>query len=151
MTDDLSPSESSNVLSVTRSLKIPLSEFEFIASRSSGPGGQNVNKVSSKIQLRWNVVESPSLSDAQRESIAEHCKRRISREGLLLIASERYRDQPKNRTDVLEKLTLLLQEALRPQTVRKKTRVPRRVKERRLQDKRHRSERKAGRRSPDGE
>ncbi len=136
------------VLAVTRGLRIPHSEFDFLASRSSGPGGQNVNKVSSKIQLRWNVETSPSLTDAQRTLIVEHCKRRITREGLLLVASERYRDQPKNRADVLEKLAALLQEALRPKTIRKKSRVPRRVKEGRLKDKRHRADVKSGRRRP---
>lgn len=151
MVDDQSLSESGNVLTVTRSLSIPLGEFEFVASRSSGPGGQNVNKVSSKIQLRWKIAESPSLSDTQCEAITEHCKRRITRDGILQIASERFRDQPKNRADVLSKLTSLLQDALRPPTTRKKTRVPRGVKEKRLRDKRHRSERKAGRRAPDGE
>lgn len=143
--------DAGNVLTITRSLSIPLSEFEFIASRSSGPGGQNVNKVSSKIQLRWQVVESPSLSDLQRTRIIAHCKRRITRDGELLIASERFRDQPKNRAEVLSKLTSLLQDALRPPQTRKETRVPRRVKEQRLQDKRRRSERKAGRRSPTAE
>lgn len=138
-------------LQVTRSLRIPLSEFEFLASRSSGPGGQNVNKVSSKIQLRWNVLTSPSLSESQRSLIVEHCKRRISREGLLLVASERYRDQPKNRADVLSKLTDLLQTALKPKTVRKETRVPRRVKEGRLKNKRHRSDIKSSRRKPTAE
>lgn len=140
-----------NVLAVTRGLRIPLSEFEFIASRSSGPGGQNVNKVSSKIQLRWKVLESPSLSDSQRAMIVDHLKRRITREGVLHVTSERYRDQPKNRADVLEKLAELLKDALTPETVRKETRVPRRVKEGRLRDKRHRSDTKAGRRRPDVE
>jgi ribosome-associated protein len=137
------------VLAVTRGLQIPLSEFEFIASRSSGPGGQNVNKVSSKIQLRWKVLESPSLSDSQRAAIVAHCQRRITREGVLHVTSERYRDQPKNRADVLAKLAELLRDALTPETVRKKTRVPRRVKENRLQDKRRRSDVKAGRRRLD--
>jgi ribosome-associated protein len=136
------------VLAITRSLSIPLSEFDFLASRSSGPGGQNVNKVSSKIQLRWNVVASPSLTEAQRSLIVEHCKRRISREGILQVTSERFRDQPKNRAEVLSKLSELLEEALRPRSQRKKTRVPRRVKEGRLKEKHHRSDVKAGRRKP---
>ena len=133
-------------LIVTPRLRIPLAEFEFRFTRSSGPGGQNVNKVNSKAQLRWPVVASPSLPDAVRERFRSRFGNRISADGDLLIASQRYRDQARNVDDCLEKLRAMLAAVAAPPLRRKRTRPSRASIERRLGDKRRRSEKKQSRR-----
>lgn len=138
-----------NVLTVNDRVQIPLSEFEFNYVRASGPGGQNVNKVSSKVQLRWPVEESPSLPDDVARRFHKQNRRRINSEGVFVLSSQRYRDQPRNKADCLEKLAALLEEASRRPRRRKKTKVPRRARERRLREKRRRSETKQRRRPPD--
>jgi ribosome-associated protein len=137
-----------NVLVVTRSIRIPRDEFTFTFMRSSGPGGQNVNKVNTKVRLRWDVARSPSLPEAVRERFQRNYARRITTEGDLLITSQRYRDQARNIDDCLEKLRELLAAVATPPRRRKKTRPSRASKERRLQGKREQSERKRGRRKP---
>lgn len=133
-------------LIVTPRLRIPLAEFEFRFTRSSGPGGQNVNKVNSKAQLRWPVLASPSLPDAVRERFRSRFGTRISADGDLLIASQRYRDQARNVDDCLEKLRAMLAAVAAPPLRRKRTRPSRASIERRLGDKRRRSEKKQSRR-----
>jgi ribosome-associated protein len=135
-------------LIVSDDLKIPHAEFAFTFSRSSGPGGQNVNKVSSKAQLRWPVVSSPSLSDDVRTRLVQLAKRRITSDGDLLVSSQRYRDRGRNVSDCLEKLRALLAEASVPPTRRKKTKTPPAARRRRLEDKRRQSQKKQLRRSP---
>lgn len=135
-------------LEVNDRIQIPLSEFEFVYSRASGPGGQNVNKVSSRVQLRWIVAGSSALPEAVAERFQRLHRRRINADGVFQISSQRYRDQPRNRTDCLEKLALLVEEAARPPRKRKKTRVPRRAIERRLSEKKKRSEAKQRRKRP---
>jgi ribosome-associated protein len=136
------------VLSVTPAVQIPLSEFEFTYARSSGPGGQNVNKVNSKATLRWNLIGSPSLPEAVRQRFLKRYGSRVTSEGELLITSQRYRDQPRNIEDCLEKLRELLALAAVPPTPRKKTKPTRGSKERRLRDKRVQTTRKEQRRRP---
>lgn len=129
-------------------LSIPMSELRFTYSRSSGPGGQNVNKVSSKAQLRWPVATSTALPPEVKERFLTLHRKRITVEGDLLVSSQRSRDQKRNVEDCLEKLReLLLSAAARPKR-RKKTKPSRSSIERRLKAKRSRSGRKAGRRSP---
>ena len=137
-----------NVLVVTRSIRIPRDEFTFTFMRSSGPGGQNVNKVNTKVRLRWDIAKSPSLSEAVRERFQKAYSRRITTEGDLLITSQRYRDQVRNIDDCLEKLRELLASVAAPPRRRKKTKPSRGSKERRLQGKREQSERKRSRRKP---
>jgi ribosome-associated protein len=141
-------SSAENVLVVTRSIRIPRDEFTFTFMRSSGPGGQNVNKVNTKVRLRWDVAKSPSLSEAVRERFQKTYSRRITTEGDLLITSQRYRDQVRNIDDCLEKLRELLASVAAPPRRRKKTKPSRGSKERRLQGKREQSERKRSRRKP---
>ena len=136
------------MLEVNHRIRIPESEFTFAFSRSGGPGGQNVNKVSSKAQLTWNVTQSPSVPEDIRERFLMRYQRRITKEGTLLITSQRYRDQGRNTQDCLHKLVeLLLSVAVLP-TKRKATAPSRGAKQRRLQDKHVRSEKKQGRQRP---
>lgn len=137
-----------HVLIVTRSIRIPRDEFTFTFMRSSGPGGQNVNKVNTKVRLRWDVTGSPSLSEAVKARFQQAYSRRITAEGDLLITSQRYRDQVRNIDDCLEKLRELLAAVAAPPRRRKKTRPSRASKERRLKGKREQSERKRSRRKP---
>jgi ribosome-associated protein len=131
---------------VTPQVRIPEEEFRWSYVRSGGPGGQNVNKVASKAVLRWDVAGSPSLPDDVRARFRAQQRRRITTEGELVLASQRYRDQERNREDCLEKLRAMLLQAATPPKVRRKTKPTRGSQERRLQTKRHRSARKAGRR-----
>lgn len=133
------------MLIVSPRLQIPLREFEFTFARSSGPGGQNVNKVSSKATLRWAVHRSPSLPDAVRARFAEKHHRRINSEGCLILSSERFRDAGRNVADCLEKLRAMLLEAATPPRPRKPTRPTRASQRRRLDTKRRQSEKKSSR------
>ena len=99
------------MLYVNSQLQIPLREFEITFSRSSGPGGQNVNKVNSKASLRWKVVTSPALPEAVRQRLLAKQRPRITAEGDLLLTSQRFRDAGRNAADCLEKLRRMLDEA----------------------------------------
>lgn len=135
-------------LLVTPAIRIPLSEFSFSFARSGGPGGQNVNKVSSKAILRWRVVDSSSLDEAVRTRFLAQNRHRITLEGDLVITSQRYRDQPRNIADCREKLQSLLQAAAVAPVPRKKTRPTSGSRRRRLNEKRRRSAQKELRRQP---
>jgi ribosome-associated protein len=139
----------SNILNVDDRIQVPLSEFEFVFSRASGPGGQNVNKVSSRVQLRWLIAESSALPADVAERFRRLNRRRINTDGVFQISSQRYRDQSRNKADCLEKLAGLLEEASRKPRRRKRTRVPRRAHERRLAEKKRRSETKQRRQRPE--
>ena len=84
------------MLVVNSQVRIPLAEFEFTFARSSGPGGQNVNKVNSKAVLRWGVRHSPALPEAVRQRFLQKYAARLTNEGDLLVTSQRYRDAPRN-------------------------------------------------------
>lgn len=127
-------------------LKIPLREFEFHFARSSGPGGQNVNKLNTKATLRWAVVTSPSLPEDVRRRLVARCGRRITSSGDLLITSQRFRDAGRNVADCLEKLRALVSEAAEPPTVRKLTKPTRASVRRRLEQKQRQSRKKQFRR-----
>ncbi len=133
---------------VTERLQIPESEFDFKYVRSSGPGGQNVNKVATQAQLRWDVVNSPSLPDDIRERFLKRWSNRIVGDGELLICSQRYRQQKRNVDDCLERLRVMLLEVALPPRRRKPTRPTRGSVERRLQEKRARSQKKQRRSEP---
>jgi ribosome-associated protein len=119
-------------------LEIPDDELTFTTSRSSGPGGQNVNKVSTRVTLLFNVDESPGLSAEQRELLRLHLGGRITRGGILRVVSQRHRTQMANREAATARFVELLSGALTEQPERIPVKVPRQVKERRLEEKRRR-------------
>jgi ribosome-associated protein len=136
------------MLTVNAHIQIPDSEFEWTYARSSGPGGQNVNKVSSKAVLRWNVLSSPSLPPEVRARFLSRYGSRLTTEGDLLITSQRYRDQGRNVADALEKLTAMLTEIARPPKRRRPTKPTKGSVARRLESKQARSRTKQTRRRP---
>ncbi len=128
---------------------IPESELVFQASRSSGPGGQNVNKLNTRIVVLFNVPGSRSLSDEQKQQVLSRLATRVDKEGVLHVASQKHRSQEANRRAAVERLQELVGEALKSRPVRKKTRVPAAARERRLQEKKQRSTRKRQRTGKD--
>lgn len=130
------------MLTVTPHLQIPLREFEFSFARSGGPGGQNVNKVSSKATLRWAVMASPSLPEPVRRRLLGKHGHRVTAEGDLLIVSQRFRDAGRNAADCLEKLRAMLAEAAKPPLPRRATRPTRSSVRRRLETKRRHAQKK---------
>jgi len=134
-------------LRVNSRISIPRSELRLNYVRSSGPGGQNVNKVNTKVQLHWSVADSSALPEPVRERMLSRYARRINERGELVIASQRYRDQSRNIADCLAKLRELVLAVASPPRRRKKTAPPRRAREERLREKRVTAEKKR-RRSP---
>jgi ribosome-associated protein len=133
------------MLSVTPTLTIPDDEFGWTYVRAGGPGGQNVNKVSSKAVLRWNLAASPSVPADVKARFQKREGGRITNTGDILITSQRFRDQERNRQDCLEKLVLLLRAAAVAPRRRKSTRPTRGSVEARLREKKQRSGAKASR------
>jgi ribosome-associated protein len=134
-------------LVVNHRITIAESELEESFIRSSGPGGQNVNKVSSAVQLRFNVLTSPSLTDWAREMLLRGGK--LTKEGVLVITAQRFREQDRNRADARERLAEIVCQAAVPKIARRETRVPKASKRKRLDGKKHRAEIKKGRSRPD--
>jgi ribosome-associated protein len=132
---------------INAQLAIPRRELRFTFVRSSGPGGQNVNKVASKAVLRWSVAQSNAIPEEVRTRLRARAARQINDRGELVLTSQRYRDQPRNVDDCLEKLRTLVLSVARPPKKRKKTRPTRASKELRLGQKRVTAEKKR-RRSP---
>ena len=125
------------------------SEFQFLTSRSSGPGGQNVNKVNSKVELRFDIENSSLLTDDQKETLLVKLATKITSEGILSVVSQRDRSQLANKEDAIEKLYLLISKALKPVIRRKKTRPTKSSVEKRLTGKRIKSEIKQNRQKLD--
>lgn len=123
---------------LTDTLEIPDSEITFNTSRSSGPGGQNVNKVDTRVTLLFDMEGSPSLSQKQKDLLRARLAGRINKEGVLRVVSQRHRTQSANREAVVDRFARLLREALTPDKERIPVRVPLGEKERRLEEKRHR-------------
>ena len=134
-------------LEVRPGVVIPGNEIEVEAVRSSGPGGQNVNKVSSKIELRFDLRNTQALSGVVKGRLQILAKNKLDAEGRILIMSQKTRDQPKNLADAREKLVELVLSALVEPTPRVKTRPSRGAKERRLVQKKERGGIKKGRQS----
>ncbi|MBS1515155.1 MAG: aminoacyl-tRNA hydrolase [Bacteroidetes bacterium] len=121
-------------------------EFEIIASRSSGKGGQNVNKVSTKIELHFDVASSEFLNNEEKEIIQKKLSNRISKEGRLIVKSQDSRSQFMNKEDAINKFFLLLEQALKKEKPRKETKPTKSSKEARLKIKKVSSEKKKNRR-----
>src|SRR5688572_5463780 len=119
---------------------IPEDEISFQASRSGGPGGQNVNKVSSRVTLRFDLEGSRVLSAEQRARIHRKLAGRINKDGLLQVTSQRTRSQEMNRSDAIERFAELLREALRQRTPRIKTAATASSKEERIKEKKRRTQ-----------
>jgi len=126
-------------------LSIPDEDLTFTAARSSGPGGQNVNKVNTRVTLRFDVRASRSLSSEQKRRIFSRLASRVSKEGVLRVVSQRSRSQAVNRDAAEERLAELLRTALASPKLRRKTEVPAVKRRSRLEEKRHHSEIKRGR------
>lgn len=121
-------------------LEIPDSELTFATSRSGGPGGQNVNKVESRVTLRWRPADSAALDAGAKERLAEELRTRITRDGVFHVTSQKHRTQAANRDAAVARFAELVAGALETDPERKPTKTPRRAKRRRLSEKRRRAE-----------
>ena len=139
-------------MSIPKSLlsrfRVPFAELDFDYARSSGPGGQNVNKVNSKCILRWAVLASPCLPAEVRARFAERFGTRLTKEGVLVLMSDRFRDQKRNFEDCLTKAQAMLDAVSVPPKKRHKTRPTRGSERRRREGKSAQSQKKALRRGP---
>ena len=129
-------------LLVQTGVVIPARNLSWSSSRSSGPGGQNVNKVSSKVDLRFDVNQCAALSAAVKQRLKARCRRRLDADGLVVVVSQATRDQERNLEDARGRLAALIRAALIEPKIRKPTRPTRASRERRLADKKYTAERK---------
>ena len=134
------------MIKITSNVQLDEREVQYDLIRASGPGGQNVNKVSSAIQLRFDIHNSPSLNAGVKERLIKLTGKRVTKEGVLVIEAKRYRTQDQNRADALRRLVTWIQKALNPPKKRKATRPSVSAKARRLGEKKRRSQTKRIRR-----
>ena len=137
------------MISVTPAIQIDERELEFNFIRSPGPGGQNVNKVATAVQLKFNVAQSPSIPAEVKERLAHLAGRRMTAEGILIIEARQYRSQERNRQASIDRLVHLIQSASQPPKTRRKSRPSHASVLRRLETKRKRGEIKRIRRNRD--
>ena len=136
------------MIRITESIAVDEREIGESFIRSSGPGGQNVNKVSSAVQIRFDLRRSPSLPDDMRERAEKLAGKRLTTDGVLVITAQRFRAQERNRADALDRLVRLLQTAAEPPVPRRPTKPTRSSRAKRLDRKRRRSTVKSLRRAP---
>jgi len=129
--------------------EVLLSELQFKAVRSSGAGGQNVNKVASKVELTFSLDDSLGLSDEEKYLLKQTIASRLTKDNFLLLQCDESRSQHKNKTLVIERFFKVIEEGLVVQKKRKPTKVPKQVKIKRLKTKRIASEKKANRKPPE--
>jgi ribosome-associated protein len=136
------------MLEITNHLRIADDELQWSFVRAGGPGGQNVNKVASKAVLRWDLTGNSSLPEDVKARLRVQQRRRITSAGELILNSQRFRDQERNRQDCLKKLRELVRQAATPPKTRKPTKPTRSAHRARLEDKRRRAQTKAARQRP---
>ncbi len=128
------------MIRITPTIAIDEAELHFDFVRSSGPGGQNVNKVATAVQLRFDAASSPSLREDIRRRLTRLAGKRMTADGVLVITARRYRTQQKNREDAVDRLVALLRQAAVVPKIRRKTKPTKQSKERRLEEKRRKSQ-----------
>ncbi len=141
------PSLQSTMIPITPTLSIAENELHFEFVRSSGPGGQNVNKTSTAVELRFDVRRSPSLPESVRGRLLRRSDRRLTQDGILILDARRFRTQNQNRADAVERLVEILRRAAHKPKARRKTKPTRASKERRIGAKHNRAKKKIGRRA----
>lgn len=124
------------------------SELIFKAVRSSGSGGQHVNKVASKVVLYFNLLDSSVFDEDEKERLKEFFKNRLNKKGILIITADESRSQFRNKAIVTKRFLELIEEGLKEEKERKTTKIPKAVKRKRLENKRKNSEKKASRKKP---
>ena len=126
-------------LFINQKLSIPESLLTFTFSRSSGPGGQNVNKLNTQVCVSLDIADCPCLSDAQKQKIGRSLKGRIDKQGVLQVVCQEYRSQHANRNAAMRRLVELIADALKPVKKRNATKLPKNAIEKRLSEKKRRS------------
>lgn len=139
---------SCNTIQVTVDLALPMRALEFEFIRSSGPGGQNVNKVATAVQLRFDAASSAALPDDVRLRLMKLAGKRATADGSIVILARRFRSQERNRTDAIERLVALIQKAAEKPKPRRRTKPSAAAKHRRLEQKRRHGEKKQARKPP---
>ena len=135
------------MIQVTDSISLHENEIQLDFIRASGPGGQNINKVSSAVQLRFDAAKSSALSEEVRNRLKQISGHRMTADGILIIKAQRYRTQDRNREDAIDRLVALIRQAAEKPRPRRPTNPSRAAKQKRLASKRHRGEIKRHRRS----
>ena len=130
---------------------VPEHELRFRATPAAGPGGQHVNRSSTRVEVRWDIANSPSISDAQRELLLEKLGSRVDARGVVRVTADERRSQLRNREAAVERLNELVTKALERPRPRKKTKPSRAAVEQRIADKKRRAGLKRERRRPDTE
>lgn len=128
------------MIQINRHTAISEEELRLKVSRSSGPGGQNVNKLNTRVTLLLDVANSPNLSDRQKMRLCTALATRMDKQGVLRVVSQKHRTQEANRRAAVERLAELLADALKPKPVRKKTKIPAWAREKRLREKKRRGQ-----------
>ncbi|HEV2844368.1 MAG TPA: alternative ribosome rescue aminoacyl-tRNA hydrolase ArfB [Thermoanaerobaculia bacterium] len=136
------------MIPITEDLAVPDEEVVFTTSRSGGPGGQNVNKLETRVTLRFDLAGSSVLSEEQKARLQERLATRITKDGALLVTSQKHRTQAANKEAAVERFAELIRDALKEEAPRKKTKPSRAAKTRRLEAKRRQSQRKRDRSGP---
>lgn len=136
------------MLYINDRISIPDDEFEFTFARSSGPGGQNVNKVSSKAVMRWNVSESPSLPEPVRQRFLARYKNRMVKDGCIVLHGQKYRDQGRNMEDCKLRIKDLILDVATPPVKRRPTKPSRGAQKRRIENKKQNAQKKQRRQKP---